>query len=797
MISNQKLFSVGDFNFRLQHLLIIGVLLLSISINMLMRSGPASYGQELFEFDPFFNYRATEYVLDNGISSYLEWTDVKTWHPFGRDVSETSQVSLHVTSAILYQLFGFNTTLYDFTILLPLVLGSLTAVSVFAFVRVIGGTTAGLFAALIFSISLPIISRGLIGWFKSEPLGLFFGFLALYLFVSGIKINKGKISFLKLFAAGLFLSLGLSAWGGILFFLLIIALYYFTLPFIKHEKNFVLIAVGVFSLSLIVFSSLFERTTSLFYAKGIVAVIGYAGFTIILPTVFVIISEIIKKFSSEKTKIRNCLIFLTSIIISGIAIIYSGLVTLPSFRYLNAINPFLTNNDPLTDSVAEHATTSVTLSFSFLSIFIIFALIGIWFLFSKKTIIVKNNMRIFALISSLVAIYISSSFIRLEIFASVAVIILGSIGLTILLQKILEQNNHNLTKLVFPFVIIITFCFPIFLPEGNTFVDWTDFPPSVLSGAGLFPHYFSNDWIDATSWLKENTPEDAVIAAWWDYGYWITTLSERTTIIDNATLVDWQIAKMGLTFITTPEKSWHILNSHYTTDVSDYIDDETIKALGGTSEDEFLRDLQTSLLYKQELIESDIYQDLTIDDKNLVDNFIIQNGLPTCVTITKSEAKKMGDGTLEQSCNPLTKGMDADYVLINIIGERFFYDDIPLYTLEGGGDESKKHWFAQISKHQSSKFVQSDQISPTPYFMENTTLGKLIPFSIIKYVEINTGRTFDQYQDGLIPVYVNDIKLNDIDDPFFLVYASPSFYSNESGAFVSVLIYKINSDYQP
>ena len=72
----------------------------------------------------------------------------------------------------------------------------------------------------------------------------------------------------------------------------------------------------------------------------------------------------------------------------------------------------------------------------------------------------------------------------------------------------------------------------------------------------------------------------------------------------------------------------------------------------------------------------------------------------------------------------------------------------------------------------------------------------LTPFSIYKYVEIGTGRTFDQYQNGLIPVYVNDLKLNDSEsDPFYLVYASPSFYSQQSGPMSTVLIYKINHDY--
>ena len=187
MVSNQKLFTVSNFDFRLQHLLVIGILALSVSISMTVRSTPLQYGSELFEFDPFYNFRATEYLVNNGAEAYFGWFDEKSWYPFGRNVSESSQVVLHFSTAISYQIFGGNSSLYDFTVLFPLVIGSLTSILVFAFVRVIGGTTAGLFAALIFSISLPIITRGMSGWFKSEPLGLFFAFAALYLFMSGIK----------------------------------------------------------------------------------------------------------------------------------------------------------------------------------------------------------------------------------------------------------------------------------------------------------------------------------------------------------------------------------------------------------------------------------------------------------------------------------------------------------------------------------------------------------------------------------------------------------------------------------
>ena len=100
MLSNQKLFSVGNFDFRLQHLLIIGILSLAFSISILLRSTPMSYGDELFEYDTFFNFRATEYLVNNSVEDYFQWHDEKSWHPFGRDISENSQVALHISTSI-------------------------------------------------------------------------------------------------------------------------------------------------------------------------------------------------------------------------------------------------------------------------------------------------------------------------------------------------------------------------------------------------------------------------------------------------------------------------------------------------------------------------------------------------------------------------------------------------------------------------------------------------------------------------------------------------------------------------
>ena len=238
--------------------------------------------------------------------------------------------------------------------------------------------------------------------------------------------------------------------------------------------------------------------------------------------------------------------------------------------YLNAINPFLTTLDPLTDSVAEHATTTVFQSFLFHSVFLIFSGIGTWLVF--KNLLNPTNERrdlhVFALIFGLLGVYISSAFIRLELFSSLALVILGSIGLSLLTKEIFKperQENKRTTKshpktikISFLVVITIFLIMPMMVPVSANWINGAKAPPTILNGGSNY-NIATNDWLDAMQWLKENTPKDAVVASWWDYGYWITTLGERRSVADNATLIDWRIEQMAKVFLSTPDEGWKIL----------------------------------------------------------------------------------------------------------------------------------------------------------------------------------------------------------------------------------------------
>jgi len=558
--SQASLFQISSFNFKLKHLLVIGILVLSFSASFLIRSQPVNYGFELNEFDPFFNFRATEYIVENGFFEYFEWNDDKSWHPHGRDVSATSQVMLHSTAAITYQIFGGNSSLYDFTILFPAVIGSLTVVVIFALVRLFAGTTAGLFASLLFAVSLPIIIRGSIGWFKSEPLGIFYGLLGLYLFLSAIKSENKKIAALKIIFGGIIMAFGMASWGGNQFFIIPIGLFILALPFLRKDHKFLLWGIPLFVGLFLLISGSFER-------PGLSFVFGLGGLSLIIPTMFLVISIFVQKISKDETKIRNSLFLLISIIVIGSFLIIinddSNILPLPSFRYLNAMNPFLTSVDPLTDSVAEHATTSLPFSYFFHSVWMIFAGIGIWFILSKKISqsFVKNDMKVFVLIFGISGVYISSSFIRLEVFASISLIIFSSIALSILSKNIFKitfsGKINNLIKILYVIIIVFLFFLPLGFPENNNWISNASSPPIILTGATSNPP--TNDWLETLEWIKLNTPENAVIASWWDYGYWIQTMAERASLADNSTTNDHIIQNIARMLLSTPDDSWNML----------------------------------------------------------------------------------------------------------------------------------------------------------------------------------------------------------------------------------------------
>ncbi len=767
-----------------RYLLIIGILALSFSLSSMIRMQPLEYGFELNEFDPFFNYRATQFMVENGLPAYLEWNDDLSWHPYGRDISATSQVMLHTTTTMLYQTFGIGSSLHDFTIWFPVVISSLTTIIIFVVVRTIGGTAAGLFASLFFAISPILVLRGSLGWFKSEPLGLFYGLLAVYLLLSGIKSDKGKVSIAKIVGGGILLGFGLASWGGVQFFILPIGLFFVALQFMRKDNKFII-------WTSVIFTSVFLLVTVSFEKTGFAFISGLSGFFLIGCNAFLVACIVIRRISN-KAQLRNGLALLGGAIIAGIAIVSSGMIGLPSFRYLNAANPFLITTDILTDSVSEHATTTIDISFFFFSILMVFAGIGAWLLFQKKvnrSLKIKGEMAAFALIIGFLGIYFSSAFVRLEVFGAISVIILSSIGVSILISKILKEEHkptNVVTKISFLAIVVALLVVPMAYPEKLNWTNSNSGTPISILNSGTHFNISTNDWSDAMQWLKENTPEDAVIAAWWDYGYWISTLGERKTLADNATLIDWQIRKLASMFMSTPDHAWQILTSDAETDVGSYYVSLPDDIIHPTRQiDDVVYDSKQIKLdgfkgWKDDSSPGKIY------DPDIADNY------PTLFDYWESEL---------YNPPPIITGLDADYVLINLAAEKLSEDNIlDLYTLrQKGGDETKAFWFLKIADLRVLDYYNQELTGYTDKFWNETLFAKLIPFTPILYVDPdNPQLQSETFKPGYVTIYLKDIKFpSDGQGPFQLVYVSPSFERNDAGPLTGPLIYKINKEYNP
>jgi len=143
------------------------------------------------------------------------------------------------------------------------------------------------------------------------------------------------------------------------------------------------------------------------------------------------------------------------------------------------------------------------------------------------------------------------------------------------------------------------------------------------------------------------------------------------------------------------------------------------------------------------------------------------------------------------------KVLEADYVLVFIASQKID-DNQELYVIAGGADESKKQWFMRIAGEPTGKYVQSDGISGTDYFWDNTMLGQMFPFTTVGYLDVETNSQSLTYVHGYTGIYTKNIKFpSDGDGPLKLVYSSPSFDREKIGQMINVLIYEVNKDYKP
>jgi len=754
------------------------VLAIVFSIAVLIRAYAAKYGFYLNEFDPYYDYYAAQHIVSlaqqqglyaalfanpsncgptvytacHNMQGYFFWHDIQTWFPVGRNVAATSQGGLQLAGALTYlfvhNVFGVQITLYDWLVVLPVFLGAMTAIVFYFLVRKIAGDAAGLFAALVFAVSPPLIERGNLGWFKSEPLAILLFVTASYLMLTVFDKERpvrGRVA--RALMGGIMIGYANTAWGGGDYFSAAFGLIFILIPFLNLDLSGYTPAIISFTASTLFVSSVFPR-------PGVAIVTNPVGLVLLGGTVFVIVAQWAKTWS-KPTEYRSTLLkFLFGFALAGLTLISFGLVGGLTLRYITAIAPWARSGNPLVESVAEHFVPTGADYFTSYAILLSFGMAGALVAFRRKGI-----PMIYALVFGLTGLYFSAAFSRLLVYSSIALGILGGVGFaelayaivkpstTPLVKKKQTPTSRNEMKVVFSIAVIALIVLPAgsyWIPNpiqcsynGQLFCNNSpaDGAVSIANGATVYTRAAFTDWIQTLQWVRQDTPTNSVIISWWDYGYWFAVMGNRTTVVDNATLNSTRIEQVG--------------------------------------------------------------------------QLLMSN-----VTQAAAMASSMGEGR-------------PTYIAIFITGSVFPFTDqstgtqTPYYILQvpsgggftaGGGDESKKQWFIRIGNLTESKYLECsgtsaneltsagqpcqsiDDFNLTPYAMNDSLFGQLLPFKLAGYLYTTTSGTtssiaFSQAYtfgtNGAPPIeaftYPSSFNYpSSSTGPFRLAYVSPSLSAAES-----------------
>lgn len=559
--------------------ILLGLALVAIfSAALIMRVYPARYGYYLNEFDPYFDYYATNFLVKGfdtkgiaGMMEYFSWVDTATWYPEGRPVARTSQTGLHFGGAVSYiflrGVFGASVSLYDYLVMFPAVFGALTTLTMFLIVRRVAGVGGGLLSAIVIALSPPVIARGNLGWFKSEPFALFLATFGAYFFLT---LYDSKINYrsflLRAILAGFLVGYANTAWGGALYFSVVFGLLLLFTPFLQVDHKRTVIGGTIFVALTLLSSAMFPR-------PGPSIVTNPTGLALLAGLSFAIIAYGIRNLTDPKDYKKTLTRAMVAIVLAGTAVVSFGLVSGISGRYQTVIFPFQRTGNPLVESVAEHFIPTGAEYFDSYFALLFLGGFGVIALFRKR-----NLNSVFALILGISSIYIASSFSRLMVFSSLAYALLAGVGFAELTAAILRPSPATAAKkkaivfsvkpelkVFYALFMIAIISIPVVAPAAanevrGIWIRSADTPVSIAN-AGTGFRQERKDWFEALAWIKDNTPKNAVIAAWWDYGYWITVMGNRTSLADNATINSTRIATLAKMFMSPERQGIEIAKS--------------------------------------------------------------------------------------------------------------------------------------------------------------------------------------------------------------------------------------------
>ncbi len=544
-------------------MLVASCLVLTVIAAVLLRIQPAKWGSTLSEFDPFFQYESTQYIVDHGFTSFVDYVNYREWYPSGRHVGLTSFPGLPFAGAALYMIvraLGITASVMDVAIVFPVFAAALTCIVMYFLGKEVGGEGLGLVSAFLLAVSPAYIERTGLGFYDDETLGILFILVTFLFYLRAMKRERAWFSTVMYSAlAGLSLGYVFASWGAARYPLSLLALFTFCLILVKQTNSRLLISYGVMNVVGLSIGVLIPKLGFGFVKEfEVMAALG---------VLFLLFLDYASKRLPEGVLRKNFIpISVLGLTVVGLALWVGGIVSLPGVKFISVLNPFFRSDIPLLASVQEHRPSTWAAYYYQFGQLVFFVPLGLVFALRRIT-----PQKIFVVCYAVTTLYFSATLSRLTILAAPALILLGTIGLVeiirpfsnIALQRTQTRRRIRVPLRIgrgFSFLLIVTLFALTFLPLGRG-ID-AAYSPTTIASSTLPIRAQVSDWMEALQWMKLNLPKDAVVASWWDYGYWISIVGGKISLADNGTINSTQIAQIGRMFMSNENESVRILKQY-------------------------------------------------------------------------------------------------------------------------------------------------------------------------------------------------------------------------------------------
>eukprot|EP00058_Branchiostoma_floridae_P024081 XP_002609571.1 hypothetical protein BRAFLDRAFT_101929 [Branchiostoma floridae] len=496
----------------------------------------------IHEFDPWFNYRSTHHLVNYGFYNFLNWFDERAWYPLGRIVGGTVYPGLMVTAGTIHWL--------------------LNSLHITVHIRDV-------------CVFLAPTFRSVAGSYDNEGIAIFALLFTYFLWVKSVK--TGSIFWAGCTALAYFYMV--SAWGGYVYIINLIPLHVFVLLLMGRFSYRIFVAYCAFFILGLLLSMQVPfvgfqpiRTSEHMASAGVFALLIAYGFLKYLHT---------HLSSLTKSEMRSLFFF---------AVAASAAAVLMAVVYAKI-------HIPIIASVSEHQPTTWVSFFFDLHVLVCTFPAGVWFCIKKI-----NDERVFIVLYAISASYFAGVMVRLMLTLTPVVCILSAIAFSNVLERYLvddtpkvhhiedeseddeEGDKRNKSKDLYDKVTktagkvrkirhepsgepeslggnvktIVVMAVMMILMMFAVHCTWVT--SNAYSSPSVVLASYNHDG-EAYYWLRQNTDDHSRVMSWWDYGYQIAGMANRTTLVDNNTWNNSHIALVGKAMSSNETRAYEIMKA--------------------------------------------------------------------------------------------------------------------------------------------------------------------------------------------------------------------------------------------